>query len=60
MNTFAIIEVLFFKKQQKEICIVNMMCGLAYFYKLRRILEEFAKLPPPLPSQGLFVVDIWL
>ena len=46
---------------QKEICIINAMCGLAYLYKLRRILEEFVKLPTPFLSQGRFVVDtgIW-
>jgi len=41
-------------------CIINVMCGLAYFYKLRRISDEFVKLPPQFSSQGLVVVDIWL
>jgi len=35
------------------------MCELAYFYKVRRIFEEFVKLPPPFPSQDLFVIDIF-
>jgi len=35
------------------------MCGLAYLYKLRQILEEFVKLPPPFLSEGIFTVDIW-
>jgi len=41
-------------------CIINLMCVLAYFCKLRRILDEFVKLPPSFSSQGLVVVDIWL
>jgi len=41
----------------EEICIINAMCGLAYLYKLRRILKEFVKLPPPFTSKGIFVVD---
>jgi len=41
-------------------CIINVMCGFAYFYKLRQISDEFMKLLPPFPSQGLVVVDIWL
>ena len=39
-------------------CIIDVMCGLAYFCKLRRISDEFVELPPPFPSQGLVVVDI--
>jgi len=39
--------------------IINVMCGLTYFYKLRRLSDEFVKLPPPFPSQGLVVIDIW-
>ena len=35
------------------------MCGFAYFYKFRRILEEFVDLSSHFPSQGLFVIDIW-
>jgi len=43
-----------------RIIIINVMRGLAYFYKSRRILDESVKLPRPFPFQGLFVVDIWL
>jgi len=35
------------------------MCELAYLHKLRRILEEFVKLPVTFLSQYIFVVDIW-
>jgi len=41
-------------------CIINVMCGLAYFCKLRRITDEFVKLPPQFSFQDLVVVDIWL
>jgi len=34
------------------------MRELAYFYNVSRILEEFVKLPPAFPSQGLFVIGI--
>jgi len=47
-------------KKQQKMCIIKVMCGLAYFYELRRILDEFVKLPPPFPFQDLVVVDIWL
>jgi len=39
---------------------VNVMCGLAYFCKLRRISDESVKLPPQFSCQGLVVVDIWV
>jgi len=57
IGTFVIIKVLFIEEKQK-MCIINVMCGLAYFCKLRRISDKFVKAPPPFSSQGLVVVDI--
>jgi len=48
-------------KQQKETCIIcfSVTRELPYFYNVSPILEEFVKLPPVFPSQGLFVIGIW-
>jgi len=58
INIFIMIEVLFIEETTKITCIINM-CGLTYFYKFCRILEEFVKLQAPLASR-FFMVDIWL
>jgi len=39
-------------KQQKKSASFSVMCELAYFCKLRRILDEFVKLQPTFTSQS--------